>query len=84
MQVSIYLNDHLVSQIDQVARRTKKTRSRLIQDLLHKLLKTRDDSQSSPWKKAFGMFQKSFPPADEMIHVIRKSRTNRRWDSLPS
>ena len=72
MQVSIYLDSHLVRKIDQRAKRFKKNRSRLIQYILEKEM-GREKSQN-PFDEVFGALDPS--SAKKLLSTIRKSRKN--------
>ncbi|GEM_PF-2999576 len=78
MQISIYLDDQFIRQVDREARLRNKTRSKLIQSILKSFFKM-SDGKKSVWEKAFGMFGHEPHAAEDLIKTIRKNRVNRKW-----
>lgn len=80
MQISIYLDDRLVREVDREAKIRKKTRSKLIQSIIRSVLKVDSDKKKSPWEKAFGMLKNSSSSAESMLEHIHSNRKNRKWE----
>lgn len=73
MQVSIYMDPRLVQQVDQKARRSGKSRSEFIEEIVQKEV-TGKEPERQGIMKCFGMWDKE--TADKMLKDIYSSRMN--------
>ena len=75
MQVSLYLNEALVKKVDALAKRERRSRSKVIEALLESALKK--PGQGSRFEPLVGAW-KDDRPAKEIIEEIYKDRERNR------
>ncbi|MBX7149212.1 ribbon-helix-helix domain-containing protein [bacterium] len=72
MNISVYLNDVIVKRIDREAKKTKVSRSGIIQSILEKELLQKE--KTGVFDDVFGIL--SPKEADDMMNTIYSSRQN--------
>ncbi len=79
MQVSLYLDDALIRRLDELAGRSRKSRSATVQQLLEGAL----DSGEEPGLLALAGAWKDIRPAEQIIQEATEGRRyNRRSEQL--
>ncbi|MCS6302660.1 MAG: hypothetical protein H8K07_03200 [Nitrospira sp.] len=79
MQVSIYLNNTIVRKLDRVAKRTGRSRSRVIGSLLKSSLETPSLEQDG-WGALIGAWKDDRPAKDLVAEIYKSRKRNRRSD----
>lgn len=79
MQVSVYLTGKIVKKIDRVAKRTGRSRSRVIESLLELSLQT-SSSQQSGWSVLMEAWKDDRSAKDLIAEIYKSRKQNRRSD----
>ena len=77
MQVSIYLTDKIVRKVDRVAKRTGRSRSRVIESLLESSLQIPSPQQGG-WSVLMGAWKDDRSAKDLIAEIYKSRKQNRR------